>query len=101
MKDKIIETAGKTWKFLGQNGESEISTLSRQIKEKDSVVLQAVGWLAREDKINYTTRNRKIFVALVEGELAAFNNLVYHMNAETVSAQDREKAKNNRLKSLK
>ena len=101
MKDKVIETAGKAWKFLGQNGETEIVELSRKLKEKDSVVLQAVGWLAREDKINYATRNRKTFVSLVEGELSSFNNLIYHMDGQVATQELREKAKNNRLKSLK
>ena len=100
MKEKVIETAGKAWKFLGQNGETQIEELSRKLKEKDSVVLQAVGWLAREDKINYAMRNRKTFVSLVEGELSAFNNLIYHMNGQAVTQQQRESAKNNRLKSL-
>ena len=100
MKDKVIETAGKAWKFLGQNGETQIEELSRKLKEKDAVVLQAVGWLAREDKINYATRNRKTFVSLVEGELSSFNNLIYHMDGQVATQELREKAKNNRLKSL-
>ena len=80
MKDKIIEAAGKTWRFLGQNGQTNVSQLAKSLKEKDEVVLQALGWLAREDKIDYTVKNRRIFVSLVEGELHAFNSLVYNMN---------------------
>ena len=34
MKDKIIETAGKTWRFLGQNGEYSVAKLSKDLKEK-------------------------------------------------------------------
>ena len=98
MKEKVIETAGKAWKFLGQNGETEIVQLSKQLKEKDTLVLQAVGWLAREDKINYSTKNRKTFVSLVDQELSAFNNIIYHMEGN--STEQREKAKNHRLKSL-
>ena len=80
MKEKLIETAGKAWRFLGQNGQTNISQLAKSLQEKDEVVLQALGWLAREDKINYTVKNRRIFVSLVEGELHAFNSLVYNMN---------------------
>ena len=80
MKERIIEAAGKTWRFLGQNGQTNVSQLAKALKEKDEVVLQALGWLAREDKINYTVKNRRIFVSLVEGELHAFNSLVYNMN---------------------
>ena len=52
MKEKVIEAAGKTWRYLGQNGQTNVAQLGRAIKEKDEVVLQALGWLAREDKIN-------------------------------------------------
>ena len=101
MKDKVIETAGKTWKFLGQNGETDVGELCRYVKEKETVVYQALGWLAREDKINYTTKNRKTFVSLVESELSSFNNLVYHINPQGADAAGKENVRNNRLKSLK
>ena len=38
MKNKIGEVAGRVWKTLGEKGD---------------IVYQALGWLAREDKINY------------------------------------------------
>ena len=80
MKDKVIEIAGKAWRFLGQNGQTNVGQLAKSLKEKDEVVLQAIGWLAREDKIDYTIKNRRTFVSLVENELRAFNSVVYHMN---------------------
>ena len=83
MKEKIIEMAGKVWRFLGQNGQTNINRLAKSLKEKDEVVLQAVGWLAREDKIDYTVKNRRTFVSLVEGELRAFNTVVYNINEQT------------------
>lgn len=85
MKEKVIEAAGKTWLFLGQNGQTNVSRLAKSLKEKDEVVLQALGWLAREDKINYTVKNRRAFVSLVESELRAFNAVVYNMNGKAGS----------------
>jgi hypothetical protein len=81
MKDKVIETAGKAWRFLGQNGETNVSQLPRLLRENNTVVLQALGWLAREDKLNYTTRSRRTFVSLVEREVVAFNELIYKMGS--------------------
>ena len=86
MKERIIEAAGKTWRFLGQNGQTNVSQLAKALKEKDEVVLQALGWLAREDKIDYTVKNRRTFVSLVEGELRAFNSLVYNMKEPAPAA---------------
>jgi hypothetical protein len=85
MKEKVIEVAGKTWRFLGQNGQTNVGLLARSLKEKDEVVFQALGWLAREDKIEYTIKNRRTFVSLVAGELRAFNSVVYHMNGQVSS----------------
>lgn len=98
MKEKVIETAGKAWRFLGQNGETNVSQLPRLLRENESVVLQSLGWLAREDKINYTTRSRRTFVSLVEREVGAFNELIYKMNSQPVELevqkqQSRSKAK--------
>ena len=86
MKEKIIEAAGKTWRFLGQNGQTNVSQLAKSLKEKEEVVFQALGWLAREDKIDYTVKNRRTFVSLVEGELRAFNTAVYNMDEQTSSS---------------
>jgi hypothetical protein len=98
MKDKVIDTAGKAWRFLGQNGETNVSQLPRLLRENDAVVLQAIGWLAREDKINYTTRSRRTFVSLVAREVSAFNDLIYKMGSlpvelEVQKQQGRAKAK--------
>ena len=86
MKDKVIEIAGKAWRFLGQHGETSVGQLGKVMKEKDEVVLQAIGWLAREDKINYATKNRRTFVSLVENELKAFNGLMYNMDEQIKNA---------------
>lgn len=88
MKDKIIETAGKAWRYLGQNGETNVDQLPKTLKEKEPVVFQALGWLAREDKLNYTIKNRRTFVSLVENEIQSFNSLMYNFqNQEAVSAK--------------
>ena len=82
MKEKVIEAAGKAWRFLGQNGQTNVVQLAKSLKEKDEVVLQALGWLAREDKIDYTVKNRRTFVALVDRELQAFNTAIYNMTGK-------------------
>ena len=74
MKEKVIEAAGKTWKALGEKGEININLLPKTVNEDEAIVYQALGWLAREDKINYTTKNKQTFVSLVEVELRAFKN---------------------------
>ncbi len=87
MKEKVIETAGKTWQFLGKNGETALSDLPKFIREKDEIVLQALGWLAREDKINYSNKNKRDFVSLVGSELGAFNNIIQNTQAQIAQSE--------------
>ena len=96
MKDKVIETAGKTWKLLGQYGETSVSQLPQLINEQDNVVYQALGWLAREDKITYNSKNRKTFVSLAESELEAFKRLA---NVSSDQAQEHAEGSNGKKNS--
>jgi hypothetical protein len=68
MKEKIGETAGKIWNILREHEEVAISQLPAMMKEKTLIVHQALGWLAREDKIVYRAKGNKIYVALIESE---------------------------------
>ncbi len=58
----IGETAGEVWKALVEDGPMSLSKLVKTIGAPRDVVMQAVGWLAREDKISFegTARNRQV-----------------------------------------
>ena len=66
MKAKIGELAGKIWSTLRKKKEVSVSELPKILNEKPVLVYQALGWLAREDKINYQAKGRKIIVSLAE-----------------------------------
>ena len=66
MKDQIGKTAGAIWEVLRSNDRVALSQLPRAVKERESVAYQALGWLAREDKIIYETQGKKTYVALAE-----------------------------------
>lgn len=74
MKDKIGEIAGKIWTILGEKQNVNILKLPKILKEKGEIVYQALGWLAREDKINYHNKERKTFVSLSREEREIFRN---------------------------
>ena len=69
MKQRIGEIAGDIWRTLSEKDEVNITQLPRILKEKNTAVYQALGWLAREDKINYRTEGEKVFVSLNEAEI--------------------------------
>ena len=64
MKTKIGEMAGRVWTILGEKDHVDISKLPRMLKEKGEIVYQALGWLAREDKVEFHKREGKTFVSL-------------------------------------
>ncbi|MDH4265792.1 MAG: winged helix-turn-helix domain-containing protein [Deltaproteobacteria bacterium] len=64
MIDQIGEIAGTVWMFLKQNGESNLNQLKKGIKADPNLILQAIGWLAREDKILIEKKGRFVTYAL-------------------------------------
>ncbi|MCK4966729.1 winged helix-turn-helix domain-containing protein [bacterium] len=68
MKERIGETAGRIWEILRKKQEVNVSQLPRNIKEKSGVTYQALGWLARENKISYYEKGNKTFVSLTDLE---------------------------------
>ena len=51
MIQSIGETAGKVWEFLNEKGEANMRQLRRGVKVDRDLILQAIGWLAREEKL--------------------------------------------------
>jgi hypothetical protein len=62
----IGDTAGLVWNFLRTNGESSLSTLEKKVEAPRSMVSMAVGWLAREDKIEVKDEKRAVRISLKE-----------------------------------
>ncbi len=72
MKTKIGEMAGRVWKALGEREEIAVSRLPQILKEKGEIVYQALGWLAREGKIDFHKKEGKTFVSLNDKEREIF-----------------------------
>ena len=53
MQDKIGYVAGSIWQQLERKGEMTPKKLSTAMKESTDVVYLALGWLARENKIEF------------------------------------------------
>jgi hypothetical protein len=68
MKEKIGKIAGEIWETLREKGDINLAQLPKILKEKDVIVYQALGWLAREDKIEYHIKGNKTIVSLAESE---------------------------------
>ncbi len=90
MKEKVIEIVGKTWQALGQRGESTAGDLAKALKEREDIVNQAIGWLAREDKISFANKQNKTLISLVDSELQAFRRI--YQTPKSAAAPTRKRA---------
>lgn len=63
MLKEVGETAGKVWHFLKNNGEKSITQL-KEVESNQLLLNLALGWLAREDKINLEKKGNVVKVNL-------------------------------------
>jgi len=62
--DQIGETAGRIWQALHQKGPLGLSALKKQAGAPDFILNLALGWLAREGKIEFAPAGRSYSVQL-------------------------------------
>jgi hypothetical protein len=56
--EQIGETAGSVWRVLESKGPQSLAALKKQVKAPGDLVLMAVGWLAREEKLALDQKGR-------------------------------------------
>jgi hypothetical protein len=61
---QIGETAGAVWKTLTDNGPMTLGKLVKAVGGSRDLVMQAVGWLAREDKVQIEDEHRSRVISL-------------------------------------
>jgi cellulose synthase/poly-beta-1,6-N-acetylglucosamine synthase-like glycosyltransferase len=64
VRTEIGEAAGKVWAYLDAHGQTTVAKLKAGTKMPDDLLQQAIGWLAREDKIVVQRKGRTISVSL-------------------------------------
>lgn len=50
---EIGTAAGSIWQYLNTNGPAAISRLVKDLEQPRETILQGIGWLAREGKVDY------------------------------------------------
>ncbi len=61
---EIGEQAGVIWKLLDGNGEMTPAQIKKESDATDFVVTAALGWLAREDKIDLVKSGKSVKISL-------------------------------------
>ena len=65
MKQVIGENSGLIWNLLNREGEVELSYLLKISKLNEADFNMALGWLAREGKVSFFSKELKQMVFLV------------------------------------
>ncbi|WP_455584440.1 winged helix-turn-helix domain-containing protein [Bacteroides sp.] len=63
-KMEIGLNAGKVWQLLSNNDKWSYGDLKRKTGLKDEELGAALGWLAREDKIEFEQQETELYVYL-------------------------------------
>jgi hypothetical protein len=62
--DQIGDAAGLVWHHLNESGSRTLTQLTKEIDAPRDVIMQAIGWLAREDKLAIDEERGKKLVSL-------------------------------------
>jgi hypothetical protein len=61
---QVGETAGKVWHLLNDNGPQTLTQLKKKLNGSSELVVFALGWLAREEKVDISQDKKNLSVAL-------------------------------------
>jgi len=64
IKEQVGVTAGKVWQMLNDLGPQTLAQLKKRLNGSGELVGFALGWLAREDKIDISQEKKGFKVAL-------------------------------------
>ncbi len=64
MVNEIGLAAGSIWRRLNEEGEMVITKLMKKTGLPINIFYLGLGWLAREDKLNFRREKRTIYVSL-------------------------------------
>lgn len=61
---EVGETAGQVWHVLNDQGPQTVSQLKKKVNGKAELLALAIGWLAREDKVEITPEKKNLRIQL-------------------------------------
>ena len=64
MTEHVGDTAGKIWHMLNDHGPQTLAQLKKRLNGSGELVGFALGWLARENKVDIAQEKKSFKVAL-------------------------------------
>lgn len=65
--EQIGLTAGLVWQALSEGGDQTAAALKKAVEAPGDLVMAAVGWLAREEKLHFANTGRTVKISLKQG----------------------------------
>jgi Winged helix-turn-helix domain (DUF2582) len=62
--EEIGRVSGDVWGLLATDGAQTLAAIKKSVDAPADVVVAAVGWLAREDKLEFSTSGRQVKISL-------------------------------------
>lgn len=62
IKPTVGETAGKVWHLLNDDGPQTLAQIKKKLNDSSEIINFALGWLAREDKVDITAEKKSLRV---------------------------------------
>ena len=64
MSETIGAAAGKIWEYLEENGSTSVTKVTKETELNRNEVQRAIGWLAKEGKLNFEMEGRTELLSL-------------------------------------
>lgn len=64
MSNTIGDAAGKIWDYLDKNGATSVTKVTNETGLSRNEVQRAIGWLAKEDKLDFEMEGRTELLSL-------------------------------------
>lgn len=64
IKAQVGELAGEVWRVLTNEGPLTLAQLKKKLDAKGELLSYALGWLAREDKIEFVPEKKTLRIQL-------------------------------------
>jgi hypothetical protein len=64
VREQVGDAAGEVWRLLNQAGPQTLAQLKKKLNGSGELLGFAVGWLAREDKLEILKEKRTIVLRL-------------------------------------
>ena len=62
--EQLGQVAGDVWRFLNNENGQNLTAIKKAIDAPNDLILAAIGWLARENKLNFSNRGRSVTISL-------------------------------------